>query len=362
LACLGSVATAGHARADGLPISLHWTRAEGAESCIGPIEVAQRIEARAGRTLFEPAGNSELALEGHVSRVPEGGYRVRLLIVDAHGAELGARELSSADEDCRALDAAVTLVIYVTLYPEGGLDGSGIALPADVAALLGAALHALDGQAPPDASSASHERIEPVAELSPPEQPPLVELEPRPTRAVRVRVTASGIGVAGVSPDATLGAELALALVPPSWPMFELSGAVLSEVSSSFSTAMSEATLRVSASRFGLVGCTDADDRSSFELRGCFGAEALVTSASTEGLMQDGDALLVAPSVLAGARAALWLGGGFGLSAGLRLAAPLMRSQLQVQARTGVDRSVYQLSAVNFGASFGVSWQSGGPP
>src|SRR5690349_20530 len=108
--------TAGvHAQAAGLPVALHWTRAPGAEACIGPTELAQRIEARLGRAVFEPAGTAEFALEGHIQPSANGGYEVLLALNDAKGQQLGVRELSSQVSDCRQLDDAVTLVIAVTL-------------------------------------------------------------------------------------------------------------------------------------------------------------------------------------------------------------------------------------------------------
>ena len=78
-----ALAQAASVQAEGLPVALHWTRAPGAEACIGPTELAQRVETRLGRAVFEPAGTAEFALEGHIQPVTDGGFTVLLALNDA---------------------------------------------------------------------------------------------------------------------------------------------------------------------------------------------------------------------------------------------------------------------------------------
>lgn len=353
---LATLTFASGARARGLAVGLNWTRGQGAEQCIGPIELARSLEARLGRALFEPAGTAELALEARVERNAEdGSFRAHLAVVDANGIELGARELSAPGPDCRALDEALTLVIAVTLYPEGGLGGFGIALPSDVAGLLGDALAKLEDEAPPPASAPAPPA--PPAPRARAVEPTAVEPREQSVRAWQVRIGGAGLVRAGASPAATLGAQLGLGIAPPGWPLFELTGGLLSEDSSAFSVDGSAGTLRVSANRVGLSLCPEAL-QGTVELRGCLGGEALVASASTAGLMQDGALSVVVPALALGVRGALWLAPSFALGAGIGLSAPLRRPDLRVQARSGQEHTVFEQPAIGAELSLGLIWRA----
>ncbi len=353
VACLTPV---GDAHARGLAIGLNWTRGQGAEQCIGPIELARSLEARLGRALFEPAGTAELALEARVERNPEdGSFHARLAVVDEHGLELGSRELSAPGPDCRALDEALTLVIAVTLYPEGGLGGFGIALPSDVAGLLGDALAALEKEAPPPVAVAP--AVAPPATPAQAIEPSTREPRTPIAQGWQVRIGGAGLLRAGASPAATLGAQLALGIAPPGWPLLELTAGVLSEDRSGFSIDGSSGELHVSASRFGLSLCPEAL-QGALELRGCLGGEALVASASTDGLRQDGKLSVIVPAFSLGVRGALWLAPSFALGAGIGLSAPLRRPDLRVQTRSGQDRTVFQQPSVGAELSLGLIWRA----
>jgi hypothetical protein len=343
-------------KARGVAIGLHWTRGPGAETCIGPIELARSLEARHGRALFEPAGTAELALEGRVDPDPDqDGYRARIAVVDEQGEELGARELDVPGSDCRALDEALELVISVTLYPDGGLQGSGIVLPQEVGNLLGDALDQLEAHAPAPAATAATQN--PPAPVRARHEPPLEARDAEVDRAWDVRVGGAGVLRAGMSPSATLGAQLALGLAPPGWPLIELSAGVLSEDRSDFAVAGSRGSLRVGASRVGLAMCPDALD-GALELRGCLGVEALIATAATDGLRADGERTVIVPAVVLGVRGALWLAPSFALGAGAGLALPLRRPDLRVEAQTGQEVSVYAPPVVGAELSAGLIWRA----
>ena len=350
-----------HAQAGTLPVALHWTRAPGAESCIGPTELAQRIEARLGRAVFEPAGTAEFALEGHIQPSAAGGFEVLLALNDAKGTQLGVRELSSPVTECRALDDAVTLVVTVTLYPESGFAGAGIALPDDVAALLGQALDKLERTPPPAPQSP------PGASLPHPPTKVMRDRErlpppnPRdPSDSWRFALHGAGSGLLGTTPNLVFGAHIGLALMPPHWPGFEASAAFAGEDTAGIGDADgSIGVVHVATSRYALGVCTRWDGKDVVETGGCLGAEALLTQGRSRGLRIDKDASLVSPAPFVSARVALWLGGGFALEASARAAVPLTRARLQYKSMTGQERDVFQVSALYAEVTLGLTWLSG---
>ncbi|HMI91522.1 MAG TPA: hypothetical protein VK509_09180 [Polyangiales bacterium] len=350
------------AQAEGLPVALHWTRAPGAEQCIGPTELAQRIEARLGRAVFEPAGTAEFALEGHIQPLADGGFTVLLALNDAAGQQLGVRELSSLTRECRSLDDAITLVIAVTLYPERGLAGAGIALPEDVASLLGQALDRLERAAPAPASPTATSAPPPAPR--PPRPPPrrdglLLAKSSDPTASWRFSLRGAGAGVLGTTPNAVMGAHVSVGLVPPHMPAFEASAAFASEDQTAISGDGSKGTLFVATSRYGLAACTRWDGQATFETSGCAGIEALLTQARSDGLRFPGSATVLAPAPFVSARGALWLGEGFGLELAAHAGVPLNRAQLQFLTNLGKVQDAYQVSALYAEATLGLTWISG---
>jgi hypothetical protein len=348
--------TAAHAQAQaaGLPVALHWTRAPGAESCIGPTELAQRIEARLGRAVFEPAGTAEFALEGHIQPSANGGYEVLLALNDAKGQQLGVRELSSQVSDCRQLDDAVTLVIAVTLYPESGFASAGIALPDDVSALLGQALDKLE-RTPPPPQPSRPALPRPVAKPARDRPPP-----PNPAATWRFGLLGAASGMFGTTPNLAFGAHIGLAVLPPYWPAFEASAAFAGEDSQEFGSLDGSAgVVRVATTRYALGLCTRWDGLDTIEASACLGGEALLTQAHTGGLKVDHNVTQLAPAPFASARVALWLGGGFALEATARAAVPLIRARLQYKTVLGNVLDAYEVSAVYAEATFGLTWLSG---
>jgi hypothetical protein len=162
LLMLGGAAPDGasaQARAPGL----NWIRLPGAESCIPAAGLAERVEQRTGRVLFVAPSEAELTIDGHVAPREGGGYRVLLQLADREGERLGERELLFDSDDCSEIDAAVALIIAVTLYPNTGLIGSGIPLDDDTEQRL----DALFGAEPTDPDPESLLEVE--AEAAAPE-------------------------------------------------------------------------------------------------------------------------------------------------------------------------------------------------
>lgn len=107
--------------------TLGWARLDGAESCIGTQELAQRVERLLGRAVFVSPSSAELAIEGRVGRTPEGGFKAVLGVASASGASLGTRELVATT--CAELGETVELAIALMIDPDAKLDGGAPAKP-----------------------------------------------------------------------------------------------------------------------------------------------------------------------------------------------------------------------------------------
>lgn len=109
---------AGVARADtpALRVSLSLTRARGAESCITAHDLAQRVEARLGRSTFVSASQADLFVDAHIAKSSP-GWRATIAASHANGDKAGLRELSTTQADCRALDDDLVLVVALAIDP-----------------------------------------------------------------------------------------------------------------------------------------------------------------------------------------------------------------------------------------------------
>jgi hypothetical protein len=202
--------------------ALNWVRLPGAESCIGPVELAERVEQRLGRHVFAPMSAAIVVIEGFVSPRP-GGFGVALRVSNRDGVVYGSRELAVDERDCRKLDELAALVIAVTIHGQGG--SSGIALPPEITAELDALFAGEPGELDPAALPPASET--PAA--SPPQTPP-----PRPTptqmtapqRAVSFGVGAGLAVVTGLQPSGTLAPVAHLALRDRSLGALVLSGSI----------------------------------------------------------------------------------------------------------------------------------------
>ena len=87
---------------------LELVRTPGTESCIEKRSLERDVERRLRRKVFqEPAG---LLVEVRLARA-ENDWAAGIVLYDAHGRELGRRELDTEADDCSALDASLALVL-----------------------------------------------------------------------------------------------------------------------------------------------------------------------------------------------------------------------------------------------------------
>jgi len=197
-------------------VALNWVRLTGAESCIAPVDLAQRIEQRLARPVFSRASDAILVIEGRVGPAAQTGYTTLIRFGDPHGALYGSREVSVADPDCHKLDEIVALIIGITLRQQ---SGSGIALPAVIMAQLDALFAGEPSELDPaelaKPAAAAVTRAAPAVPPRPPPAPPASANAERSVRALWFQVEA-GLGVStGVAPSPTLAPLLRLRLERP---------------------------------------------------------------------------------------------------------------------------------------------------
>jgi hypothetical protein len=220
LACLLVFALPGtlSAQADVAEIAaLNWVRLPGAESCITAAELAQRVETRLERRVFVLVQHAEVDFHGFVQPRAAGGFTAHLAVSNLRGEVLGARDLESAEADCRSLDDALVLITALTLFPGSfGLPSGGIALDAETTARL----HALFADEPSELDPAElpahgDTKTEPLpraarAEIPTKAQPESLtrgsQNEPAHERT-RLALEASPVAGFGVLPGVALGAS-----------------------------------------------------------------------------------------------------------------------------------------------------------
>jgi hypothetical protein len=199
--------------------ALNWVRLPGAESCITASDLALRVEERLERRVFVLAQDAELAFDGYVQPRAAGGFTAHLAVANARGEVLGARDIESADPDCRKLDDALVLITALTLFPgEFGMEAGGIALDPDT----NARLQALFGNEPTELDPSSL-----PAPATPPANVPMPVPVPAPSSSSAPRIhhssliaiEASPVIAFGVLPGVALGIAAELTTrIPSLWP------------------------------------------------------------------------------------------------------------------------------------------------
>lgn len=101
--------------------TLGWTRDDGAEPCIGTIELAAKVEALLGRPVFVSAAKAEVSVEGRVIKATPSGFSATIAIADARGVSQGRRTIDTPDADCKGLAEPVALAIALMIDPNASL-------------------------------------------------------------------------------------------------------------------------------------------------------------------------------------------------------------------------------------------------
>jgi hypothetical protein len=195
----------GHSAAQVSPLrgpSLNWVRLSGADGCIAPVELANRVEQRLGRPVFVRANDAIVVIEGRIGPAAEGGFSAVLRVSDPDGTLYGTRELHVSTQDCHELDDITALVIAITIRHER--TGTGIALPGQIAAQLDALFAGEPSELDP-----SELPKPPAAPSAPPralQTAPLTAAAP--PAAWQFGVEAGMALETGIQPDAAFAAEL----------------------------------------------------------------------------------------------------------------------------------------------------------
>jgi hypothetical protein len=192
--------------ADSLRPALHWSRGVGAEGCIDPRRLAERVQQLTGPVIVDPA-RADLSIEAHVEAPAPARFEVRVSATRRDGAPRGTRTLSHEGRDCRALDDAVVFVIAVLIDPDltlAELPAAVVALGAEGQAPEVQLLSELEGT-PPVPAEVTVPDPEPEPTSRPPEQP-LEEPSGRGALGVRAGFSTSAL----LLPRITLGASAAV--------------------------------------------------------------------------------------------------------------------------------------------------------
>lgn len=267
--------------------ALNWVRLPGAQSCITASELALRVEERLERRVFVLAQDAELAFDGYIQPGAAGGFSAHLAVANARGEVLGARDVESADPDCRKLDDALVLITALTLFPgELGMASGGIALDPDT----NARLQALFGNEPtnPDPSSLPDASPPPINVPAPVPVPaaPSSSSAPPVRHSSLIAIEASPVLAFGVLPGIALGLAAELTVrIPSLWPtrvgfahFFERAARA---------EALPSGTSYFERDELMLFTCPLAPDEAfAFEL--CAGAVLGLVSVASEGFAEGG--------------------------------------------------------------------------
>jgi hypothetical protein len=348
----------GCARASAAPpahYALHWVRAKGAERCIDPKALAERVEALTGPVFSAPA-QAEISLEGEIA--PAGrGFRVRLVSTQADGVQRGERVLATNSTDCRQLDAAVAFVIALTIDP--GLSLAGV--PAEV---LGRFAQELPPEqvllaelaAQPSAPSGSGPDI---LETAPQPAPAAASVPAKDQQKAPLRRPRYAVGLAA----ATLGLSL------PSWS-FGPRGTFGFDHPRFLPLVLSVSAFPGAASHAINAGLTASFQQydaaltlcpglrwSRWSANGCLGVALGYLRAQGSGSDSDGQGALWDPAFVLGVTAGLSLWRGLGLSADAMLRVRLTNQDFEFEAGDGTTQSAYDPSRVGLLFSLGPRYE-----
>jgi hypothetical protein len=232
-------------------------RSPGAESCIGPVDLAARVEQRLGQSVFVPIGDAIVVIEGFVSPGPA-GFSVMLRVSSPDGEVYGSREITVEQTDCRKLDELAALVIAVTIHEQGG--ASGIALPQEVTAELDALFAGESSELDPSTLPPATEQPAAAAATPPPAPASTSPERAEPEPASLSFGAGMGMSIAsGLQPNGTLAPVAHVALRVRSLGALVLSGFVglpsHEEIADSSTTSSSAGTLTFHALGLALAVC-----------------------------------------------------------------------------------------------------------
>jgi hypothetical protein len=321
--------------ADG--VGLHWVRGVGAEQCIGPRALAERVEALTGPVFSAPSA-AERSIEGLVSADKKRGFRVRLTLSQRDQRASSERVLVSQEVDCRSLDATLAFVIALTIdhrLAQAGLSPELLSQFAQEQApeeSLLAELRVASSQAAPGTAgpvSASESAPTPTRINKEPHAPP--PAAPQEASGPRFLILAQATGLIGTLPSFMPGVsgELGVSL-SKHWLFSALGRGFFGITSEPIATSNGNGEAELRAFDVGASLCPLARFASErLLLRGCLGVQATRLAASGGGFDRDRQARLWEATLALGFGLGLELGRGVGL-------------QLDVSARARLGEQAFE--------------------
>lgn len=311
--------------------SLSWTRLEGAESCIGTHDLAQRVEALLHRQAIVSAADADLSIEGRVEKKSPKGFRSTIVVAKSSGDIVGKREIASDEPDCRALDEPVSLAMALMIDPEAAL-----------------------GPAP------APEPPKPVEPPKPPEPKVIVKEHtvyvPVPTkpapkkRPYRFEGYVSGAAGLGITPFGG-GVMTGAVLDPPWFVPFEVNGSLLlAEKSTPSFVPLGETKSRVGTIRFWQVEgsayvCPLAGFRGLFQGALCAGGQAGFLASSGSGFVKNDASLRPLVNGALRGRIGIWAFP-FSFTVGATFSVPLIRDTFLYRDASGADKQLFRSAPV----------------
>jgi hypothetical protein len=271
--------------------ALHWSRGRGAEACIDPRSLAERVEAITGPCLVA-ASVADVSIEAHIEQPASDRFALRVTVTQLRGRGSGERFLSFTTSDCRSLDRAIALVIAVLIDPDSGSEG----LPAELSWLRPeetSAAEQLREEAatlqPIAAASGNTSHAQPAAARGSAQPPP--NQSPREPPDVTPWQLSVGM-FAGSGPSPVAGAGLLAALARNMLPW--LAVGMQLRAAGGLEPLSVEGSRSVTTQQLGLalLACPRAALGTVWRIQGCLGPELALLFASGRGFSSDETAIL----------------------------------------------------------------------
>lgn len=264
--------------------ALHWVRLDGAESCIDPRSLAQRVEGITG-SVFVDAASADTSIEARIELVAPGSFTVHVKLASTSDT----RVASFTTESCRSLDNAIAFLIAMTIDPDLAVspfagvdwmrpDGD----PAAEAELLRRDL----ATQPAPARSGDVQPPVPVLPTPPPRATP-----PRRARAPMPLQLEAAVG-GGYGPTSSPTAGFAASLTFGISELFALGAQLRAAAATSAYNLDGVRSVSTQSVGLSLFACTTLFDPRVLALHACAGPELTLLIATGDGFMEDASTTL----------------------------------------------------------------------
>jgi hypothetical protein len=309
--------------------SLSFTRLEGAESCIGTHDLAQRVEGLLHRHAVVSAAEADLSIEGRAEKRSPKGFRATIVVAKSSGDIVGKREIETEEADCRSLDEPLALAMALMIDP--------------------------DALAAPPTEPEPKKPEPPPPQVIVKERTVLVPVPvPEKPKKKKRRTFFEGYvsGVVGLGTTPVGGGVMTGAVVDPPWlvPLELSSSLLLAERSTPSYVAPGEARSRVGTLRFwqlegALFACPLAGRRGLFFGALCAGGQAGFLASSGSGFAHDDAHLRPLVNAALRGRMGLWAFP-FAITVGATGSVPFLRESFSYRTASGAEPVLFKSAPV----------------